>query len=81
MPLPSFREKEKFKANTGDLRRMMPSDLQVIGYHGEIGLMHTVKALVYHDFFPLANWISEDRRQENLLDTDSIGCSEGFELS
>lgn len=52
IPLPSFREKEKLKVNTGDLRSMMPSDLQVIGYHGEVGLMHTMKALVYHDFFP-----------------------------
>lgn len=40
MPLPSFREKDKLKANTGDLRSMMPSDLQVIGYHGEIARPH-----------------------------------------
>lgn len=30
IPLPSFRE--KLKANTGDSRSMMPSDLQVNGY-------------------------------------------------
>lgn len=32
MSLPSYREKEKLKANAGDERRMMLSDLQVVWY-------------------------------------------------